>query len=260
MNPAEIVLEAFAAIFTNFDAATAEKLLAPDYKQHNLAFPTGSAPVIGFIPALKDSGISLTVHRVMTDGDLVVMHNTYDNAEMFGGKKLVAFDVLRVEDGQLVEHWDNLQPWIDPADTESGRSMVDGPTEVTDLDKTEANREMFKKFFEDIMYGKAPEKAAEYISSTQYDQHNPLAADGLDGFGAALKKFAETGQTMIYESTPIMAVQGNYAFAASEGKFGDTPTAFFDLFRIEDGMIVEHWDVVAEIPPKSEWQNENGKF
>ena len=258
MNPAENVLETFEALFGTFDADVAQKLIAPDYIQHNLAFPTGAAPVIGFIPAMKDSGISYTAHRVLTDGNLVVMHNTYDNAHLFGSDKLVAFDILRVDNGQLVEHWDNLQPWADK--TASGRSMVDGPTKVTDLDKTEANREMFKKFFDDIMYGKAPEKAADYISATQYSQHNPNVGDGLAGFGAALQAMAEAGQTMTYESTPIMVVEGNYAFAASEGKLGDTPTAFFDLFRIEDGLIVEHWDVVAEIPPQSEWQNRNGKF
>jgi predicted SnoaL-like aldol condensation-catalyzing enzyme len=258
MTQTEIVLKAFTAIFNDFDADMAQKLLAPDYIQHNLAFPTGSAPVIGFIPAMKESGISYTAHRVLTDGNLVVMHNTYDNAQLFGGEKLVAFDILRVEDGKLVEHWDNLQPWAD--ETASGRTMVDGPTKVTDLDKTEANREMFKRFYDDIMYGKAPDKAAEYISSKQYDQHNPAVGDGLEGFGAALQAFAESGQTMAYESTPIMVVEGNFAFAASEGKFGETPTAFYDLLRIEDGLIVEHWDVVAEIPPKSEWKNENGKF
>lgn len=112
---------------------------------------------------------------------------------MFGGKTLVAFDILRVKDGQLVEHWDNLQAWVAPSDTASGRSMVDVPTEVTDLDKTEANPAMFKKFYDDIMYGNAPEKVADYISSTQYDQHNPMVGDGLAGFGAALQKFAELG-------------------------------------------------------------------
>ena len=49
-------------------------------------------------------------------------------------------------------------------------------------------------------------------------------------------------------------------FAASEGTFGGTPTAFFDLWRGEKGKIAEHWDVMDTIPPKSEWKNTNGKF
>lgn len=41
---------------------------------------------------------------------------------------------------------------------------------------------------------------------------------------------------------------------------GETPTAYFDLFRIEDGMIVEHWDTIDAIPPNDEMAHENGKF
>lgn len=44
----------------------------------------------------------------------------------------------------------------------------------------------------------------------------------------------------------------------SEGEIGGAPTAFYDLFRVEDGMIVEHWDVVQEIP--AEMAHENGMF
>lgn len=38
------------------------------------------------------------------------------------------------------------------------------------------------------------------------------------------------------------------------------PTAYYDLWRVQDGKIAEHWDVMADIPPRSEWKNDNGKF
>jgi predicted SnoaL-like aldol condensation-catalyzing enzyme len=50
--------------------------------------------------------------------------------------------------------------------------------------------------------------------------------------------------------------EGN--FAASEGAFGGKPTAFFDLFRVDNGKIAEHWDVMADIPAKM--AHGNGKF
>ena len=84
MTPTEIVLNAVAAIFTSFDPQAAEQLLAPDYIQHSVAVPTGAAPILGFIPALKDSGITVTTHRVIAERDLVVLHNTYDNAALLG--------------------------------------------------------------------------------------------------------------------------------------------------------------------------------
>jgi len=256
MKPADVVLKAVQAIFTDFDQAAAKALLAEDYRQHNVAVPTGAAPIIGFIPALKESGIRCTIHRVMAEGDLVVLHVTYENAQAFGGDTLVAFDVFRVANGKVAEHWDNLQPLA--RQTASGNSMTDGITRITDLDKTNRNKALVQAFVRDVLQGAAPDRVTEYISTTQYMQHNPLVANGLDGLGAALKAFADNGQAMSYARTPLVVADGNFVFTASEGKLGPTPTAFFDLFRIEDGKIVEHWDTVSTIP--NEMAHSNGKF
>ena len=48
--------------------------------------------------------------------------------------------------------------------------------------------------------------------------------------------------------------------AASEGRFGGKPTAFFDLWRVEKGKLAGHGDVMDTIPPKTDWKNSNGKF
>jgi len=45
-----------------------------------------------------------------------------------------------------------------------------------------------------------------------------------------------------------------------EGSVGGKPRAFFDLFRVENGKLAEHWDTVATIPDRSTWRNPNGKF
>ncbi len=256
MTPKELVLNAMAAIFTSFDADAASDLLSPGYIQHNPAVPTGAAPILGFIPGLKESGITMTTHRVIAEGDMVVMHNTYENAQAFGADTLVAFDVFRVENGKVAEHWDNLQVPVE--DTASGRSMTDGPADVTDLDKTSENKALVQSFVADVLQGAAPETITNYISIETYHQHNPQVADGLDGLGAALQAMAEAGLEMRYDETHIIVAEGNFVFTASEGSLGDTPTAFFDLFRIENGKIVEHWDTVSEIP--AEMAHENGKF
>ena len=70
MPPRDIVLSAVRAIFTDFDQSAARNLLAEDYRQHNVGVPTGAAPILGFIPALKESGIRSTIHRVVTDQTL----------------------------------------------------------------------------------------------------------------------------------------------------------------------------------------------
>jgi predicted SnoaL-like aldol condensation-catalyzing enzyme len=46
----------------------------------------------------------------------------------------------------------------------------------------------------------------------------------------------------------------------SEGGFGDRVTSYYDLYRIQNGKIAEHWDTLEHIPPRTEWKNSNGKF
>ena len=76
-----------------------------------------------------------------------------------------------------------------------------------------------------------------------------------------MQNFAENGLVMEYHKLHKVLGQGNYVLTLSEGVFGKgEPTAFYDLFRLEDGLIVEHWDVISTIPPQTEWKNTNGKF
>lgn len=256
-TPTELVLAATTALFVDFDVAAAEALLAPAYIQHNPGVPTGAAPVLGVIPVLAESGFGVTTHRVVTDGDFVIIHNTYDHADVFGAPTLVGLDVFRVEDGKVAEHWDNLQPPA-PANA-SGRTLTDGPTEVTDLDKTEANKALVTEFANAVLIGGAFDRIGEFIvGGDAYLQHNPLFGDGLQALGEAFAKLAEAGNAIVYTEVHHILGEGNFVVAMSEGTFGDVPTAYFDLFRIEDGKIVEHWDVIQEIP--AEMAHDNGKF
>lgn len=260
LTPEETALAGFNALFVDFDAEAAERLFAEDYIQHNPAVPTGAAPIIGFIPALEDSGINPTIHRVISEDDMVVLHVTTENAQAFGADTLVGFDVFRIENGLIAEHWDNLQPPVAASETPSGNSMTDGATEITDRAKTQENKALVQGFVTDVLQGAAPQNITEYISTETYIQHNPQIANGLDGLGAALEAMAANGVTMRYDRTPIIVAEGNFVFTASEGEFAGEPTAFFDLFRVEDGKIVEHWDTVSAIPPAEDFAHSNGKF
>ena len=74
-------------------------------------------------------------------------------------------------------------------------------------------------------------------------QHNSGIADGLDGLGAALKYFEENGLVLQYDKVHKVLGEGNFVLSVSEGKFGKGEhVAFYDLFRLENGQIVEHWD------------------
>jgi hypothetical protein len=65
---------------------------------------------------------------------------------------------------------------------------------------------------------------------------------------------------LIYNKTHFVLADGDYALAVSEGSFAGAATTFYDLFRVENGKIAEHWDVMETLADKATWQNQNGKF
>jgi predicted SnoaL-like aldol condensation-catalyzing enzyme len=142
----------------------------------------------------------------------------------------------------------------------SGRTPFDGTTEFTDLDKTAENKAIVRGFVEDVLMGKNPDKLTEYFNGNEYIQHNTVIADGLDGLGASLAAMAEQGIKMEYFKIHTVLGNGNFVLAVSEGAFAGKPTSFYDLFRIENGNIAEHWDVMEAIAAIDEWKHENGKF
>ena len=224
------------------------------YIQHNLAVGDGLAGFGAVLHALPKGSARVATARVFQDGDYVFTHTDYD---LFGPK--IGFDIFRFEDGKIVEHWDNLQ--VKPAEPNpSGRSMIDGPTAATDLDKTDANKALVQAFVEDILVHGRMEKLAGYFDGDNYLQHNPQVADGLSGLGAALEAMAKAGVTMKYDRIHKVLGEGNFVLAVSEGAFGGKHVAFYDLFRVENGKIAEHWDTIEAIPPKADWKNSNGKF
>jgi predicted SnoaL-like aldol condensation-catalyzing enzyme len=257
MSNREIV-GAFLGAVMSGDVDTMRELANPDYIQHNPFIPTGLEPFIDLLPVLAEAGTTAENIRMFQDGDYVFMHNIWRNAEPFGAPEMVAFDIIRVdENGMVAEHWDALQPLV--TETASGRSQTDGPTEVTDLDKTEENKALAVALIEDVLMGRNPAKITDYISAESYAQHNPMIADGLEGIVAAVE--ALTAQDNMFQYTDIHAVlgQGNFVLTVSEGQWNGTTNAFYDLFRMEDGMIVEHWDVIQPVPTTG-LANSNGMF
>lgn len=244
--------------FATGDADKAASLLAESYIQHNLAYGTGRDAFVESVEYLAGAPVKTTVEtvRAFEDGDKVFMHNLYNFA---GAGDQVAFDIFRFDaEGQIAEHWDNLADVAAP--NPSGHTQTDGPAEATSKDKTEANRALVDAFLVDVMQGKHPEKTPEYFDGDAYIQHNTAIADGLSGLGAALDAMAAQGIQMIYDTTHMVLAEGDFVLGVSEGTFSGAHTAYYDLWRVEDGKIAEHWDVMTTIPEASEWANDNGKF
>ncbi len=68
------------------------------------------------------------------------------------------------------------------------------------------------------------------------------------------------GITMKYDRIHKVLGEGNFVLVVSEGSFAGAATSFYDLLRVENGKIAEHWDTIEAIPDRSAWKNDNGKF
>lgn len=255
MNKEQQVYDVLKSIETGAQEPIAY-ISADKYIQHNLGAEDGLAgfgKLLGILAQYPEPAKVNTV-RIFEDGDYVVAQTDYN---FFGPK--IGFDIFRFEDGKIVEHWDNLMT-TPTQPNPSGHTLIDGTTEIKDLDKTCDNKKLVAGFVHDVLMGEHPENLTNYFDGNNYIQHNPQIADGLDGLGAALAAMAEAGIAMVYDTNHIVLGKGNFVLAVSEGSFGGAHTSFYDLFRVENGKIAEHWDVTEVIPEREAWQNENGKF
>jgi predicted SnoaL-like aldol condensation-catalyzing enzyme len=236
------------------DPAPAANFINPQrYIQHNLAAADGIAGFAAMMKALPPHSARVNVVRAFQDGDYVFTHTEYN----FFGEK-IGFDIFRFEDGKIVEHWDNMQKTMGPSP--SGHSMIDGPTQATDQDQTEANKLLARSIIDDILIKGRMDKLAGYYHGDDYIQHNPNIADGVSGTRAGFAALAQEGVTRKYEQIHMVLGEGNFVLVVSEGEYVGAHSAFYDLFRIANGKIAEHWDTMSSIPAQEQWKNGNGKF
>ncbi len=228
------------------------------YIQHNLNLGDGLGPILAFMDALPADRTKVDVRRSFEDGDYSVAHADYVLGDW---GPMVGFEIHRWEDERIVEHWDNLQSTPSTASA-NGRSMTDGAREITDLESTVANKALIGRFTDDVLIGRQFQDFGDYFNDDQLIQHSP---DCGDGASAWIALFVGEAARRNYRTLHKVLGEGNWVLTLAEGLATGAdrearPTAFYDLYRMEGGVIAEHWDVVETIPPRDQWQNDNGKF
>jgi predicted SnoaL-like aldol condensation-catalyzing enzyme len=252
--PERIVVEAVDAIFGARDASGVDRFLSPDYRQHNPLVADGPAALKTLIQQFAQiPNYRYERFRVIADGDLVMVHGRYTGIRP---QPLVAFDIFQVKDGKIVQHWDALQAEAPP--NPSGRSMVDGATQIESLSATDANRTLVRNAVETILVRKEYDRVGEFISQDAYAQHNPRFPDGAAALVGGLRQLEAAGQPLNYIKIHRVIAQGNFVLTQSEATLGGAPYNVMDLFRVENGRIVEHWDVLQQVPATS--LHTNGVF
>ena len=232
----------------------ADGLVHPTYRQHNPLIGDGRAPIDALHAQLPHERVAVNVVRAFQDGEFGFVHVDYYLFE-----RCVAFDIHRFENGLSVEHWDNLQP-MPPGRNKSGRTMTDGKTQVQDLAETAANKALARRFTQEVLVENQLANLAAYFAGDALMQHNPHMGDGVAELLAVRAAWAQQGTPARYDTIHRVLGEGNFVLVLSEGAFQGQPTAFYDLYRLENGRIAEHWDVVQAIPAAEHRQNTNGKF
>jgi len=137
-------------------------------------------------------------------------------------------------------------------------ALAASPALAADARQQERDKKTVVDFYEKALNQKDFEAAAKYLGP-RYTQHNPNAADGPEGLRAFLGFLKEKFPNSRSEIKRVFT-DGDYVILHVHAmrEPGTRGNAIVDIFRLEDGKIVEHWDVVQPIPEKA--ANANGMF
>ncbi|WP_031478828.1 nuclear transport factor 2 family protein [Streptomyces bicolor] len=256
-----VTVRVLKGVFEQGDTEVVDRYVRPDYIQHNPLAPDGAE-------TLKNLGVAIhqqfpdaeyDVKRVISEGDLVLVHS---NVVMTPGTRgMAVVDIFRFQGGRIAEHWDVGQEV--PATTANGNDMFSteswprttqpGPGWLTAY-----NKRLVTKAFDQLLVQKDLSAVDRYWGP-EYHQHNPAIADGVEGvkaglggYFAAFPQLKVTPKRVIAEGD-LVAVHSHYVNAP-----GERGQAIVDLFRVRGGKIVEHWDVIQDVPATS--ANDNGMF
>lgn len=243
------------------------KYQSDDYIQHNINVPTGRAGFVEFFSRLGGpvnpipAKLSNPPVIQFAKGDFVLLvweREGKDPADASKTYKYNTYDLLRIENGKVQEHWDYALKMP------GGRrgAAPDGTNyDALKFDFSAAeqkNIEIANGEFKDILQYGHLELAEKYMAPT-YIQHNPNVPTGRDAFVEFFGRFAKpepikpewkNKPTMILASGPYVLYIVKQTQQDPDYPNTTYPAYWFDLLRVEDGMIQEHWDSATKNPPR----------
>ncbi|MEM7092071.1 MAG: nuclear transport factor 2 family protein [Actinomycetota bacterium] len=215
-----------------------EKYTGARYTQHSTGVADGVEGFVAFFePFLERNPVrDIQVIRGIEDGQHVLLHVFQSLND--GEAEWVTTDFFDTDDeGKIIEHWDVIGAFS--PSTPSGHTSIDGPTEITDLDRTAENKEIVRTLItEALMPGGDVSRIRELVAE-EYIQHNAEVADGRAAFEALA---SAPDRPLNYDEIVLLVGQGNFVATLCKARWNDEPLAQVDIFRLEDGKVVEHWD------------------
>ncbi len=222
--------------------------------QHRTGVRDGVAGFVEFFePFVERAPVRhVRVVRSFVDGRYVFVH-AFQNLDN-GGSEWVTTDFFGTDaDDLVVEQWGVVAPFS--GHTEAGRTAIDGPTEICDLEHTDDNKALVRKMIKKVlMPGGKGSKAQKYFSD-DYVRHADELTDGVPSF----HDLGTPGDRLVYDDIVLVVGEGNFVATLCSVRRGGVLCAQVDVFRVVQGLIVEHWANSETVAPKDQWVN-SGPF
>jgi predicted SnoaL-like aldol condensation-catalyzing enzyme len=264
----DMVLEWWRVVIQNRQLGQASKYQAENYIQHNPNVNTGRAAFVEFFGKLPKpphpSPTSLDNPPVVmgAKGDYVWLIFETEQPDPRDATKTYhsnSFEMIRIQDGKVQEHWDSAQKMPGSGKINTGVSPKPPMEWNTGADKLTKQEEQTKALATEelkdmLQYGHL--ELADKTMDANYIQHNPNVPQGRDGFKAFMAKIPgrrpEDAKPIKPEwiNPPVLTlIDGPYSVMMwdRKAKDPDDPSReytwnHYDVVRVENGHIMEHWD------------------
>ena len=223
------------------------------YTQHSTGVGDGAEGFLAFFEPFveRNPKRAIEIVRILEDGRWVFC-NAYQSLND-GAAQWVTMDMFYTDaDGLILEHWDTIAPYV--AETASGEDMVRGTTEIDVTADTDTNKDLVLEYTKQVLQEGDHAKLENFVAPDLI-QRAPNIVAGRAGLEAWLASEDAGSYEMMFQLIGQGDVVVTYGKRHAHGK----DIAVFDLYRVEGGLIVEHWMNEEEIGPRETWGN-SGKF
>ena len=217
------------------------------YIEHNPRSTDGRDGLQTYMGQLAGKEHHLEVVRAFQDGAYVFTHS---EGLIFGEN--IFFDLFRLEDGLIAEHWIFSAKAAPP--NQSGHTQTDGPTQAEASADTETNKSLVREYYETIHVSGNHSKILQYFAGDHCIRHEPGVRDGVSAFQRDLERLVKN---RTIDEIKYLFGQADFVFIAAKGSHEGRPCAYIDLYRVADGKIAERWGFPEEYPPQEKSQNGN---
>lgn len=222
------------------------------YIQHSTGVPDGKEGFATFFADFikRHPEREIKIVRTIEDGNLVFVHvHQYLNG---GEAQWVTTDTFRAdENARIVEHWDVIDYYRTPENEQL--DQIFGDFAIKDLDKSAENKKLVRRFLTEIFQNKELDQWEDFVAEDVI-QHNHEIGQGSQAYKDYVRE-----HHVAYDFVFQLLTQGNFAVSYGQVLIDGVAYAQYDIFRLENGKIVEHWDN-KEVMPKVEDLINRGKF